>query len=83
MSSAVDYIDRIEKFLDNQPEGQWIDIAPLVEDPTNPQRFIDGVKILIDFDSKPYEFNPNYTKVRRIEYVATKTIKPNQNAKQA
>lgn len=68
MESATDYIDRLEKFMDKQPEGQWIDIAPLVEDPTNPQRFIDGVKFLIDFGNKPYEFNTDYTKIRRIDY---------------
>lgn len=67
MERAVDYIDRIEKFLDRQPHGQWVDIATLVEDSKNTQRFIDGVKILIDFDSKPYEFNPDYTKIRRHE----------------
>jgi len=67
MESATDYIDRLEKFIDKQPEGQWVDIAPLVEDPSNPQRFIDAIKLLIDLDHKPYEFNANYTKIRRYE----------------
>lgn len=67
--------------MDKQPAGRWVNIAPLVKDPTNPQRFIDAIKFLIDLDGKPYEFSNDYTKVRRIEYVATKAIKPNQKPK--
>ena len=68
MESAVDYIDRIQEFIDRQPLGEWIIISNVVSYPQNPQRFIDGVKFLIDFGNKPYEFNANYTKIRRIDY---------------
>jgi|GEM_PF-3400567 len=78
MESVATYLDRIARYMDQRPADQWMSLESITK---HPQRFIDAIKYLIDFENKPYEFNTNYTKVRRIEYVATKTIKPNQNAK--
>lgn len=76
MENTVDYIDRIEKFLDKQSPGEWVPIVRIIKDINNSKRFIEAIKFLIDFRKKPYEFNNNsYTKVRRIEYVTDETIK--------
>ncbi len=52
--------------MDSAKEGEWIKINVISN---NAQEFIEAIKYLIDFDNKPYEFNGNYTKVRRIEHV--------------
>lgn len=64
--------------MDSTIEGRWIEIDSISK---NADEFIDAIKYLIYFENKPYEFNTDYTKVRRIEYVATKAVKPNQKAK--
>jgi len=62
MKSVRTYLLQIESFLDSKPECSWIDINKISK---QPKKFIEAVKFLIDC-GKPYEFNSNYTKVRRI-----------------
>jgi len=62
MKSVRTYLLQIESFLDSKPERLYAEIAKISK---KPSRFIEAVKFLIDC-GKPYEFNSNYTKVRRI-----------------
>ncbi|MDD4385735.1 MAG: hypothetical protein PHD06_11230 [Bacteroidales bacterium] len=64
--SISDRLDKLEILMDSAKEGEWIKINVISN---NAQEFIEAIKYLIDFDNKPYEFNGNYTKVRRIEHV--------------
>ncbi len=67
MSNTIsDRLDKLETIMDSSIEGEWIEIVAISN---NAQEFIDAIKLLIDFDNKPYEFNGNYTKVRRIKHV--------------
>lgn len=64
MEKANDYINRVIKFMDATKLEDWTLIEAIS---TDKKRFIDAVKFCINIRSKPYEFNADYTKVRRIE----------------
>ena len=56
------YLTRINKFMQSQPEGEWVLLTGITKDS---ERFITAIKYLIDYENKCYEFNGDYTKVRR------------------
>lgn len=65
MSNTIsDRLDKLETLMDSTIEGRWIEIDSISK---NADEFIDAIKYLIDFENKPYEFNPDYTKIRRYE----------------
>lgn len=64
MTSISDKLDQLIALMDQQPAGEFVPIDRLSRDSTE---FIEAIKYLIDFEDKPYEFNANYTKIRRYE----------------
>lgn len=64
METANDYVNRVIKFMDATKQSEWTLIEAVS---TDKEKFIDAVKFSIDLRKKPYEFNADYTKVRRIE----------------
>jgi hypothetical protein len=64
MTSISDKLDLLIALMDQQPEGEFVPIDRLSR---NSEEFIEAIKYLIDFEDKPYEFNANYTKIRRYE----------------
>jgi hypothetical protein len=58
-----DKLENLITLIDSQPCGVFIEISRLSNDE---KQFIEAIKFLIDLRGKPYEFNSNYTKVRRI-----------------
>lgn len=64
MTSISDKLDQLIALMDQQPAGEFVPIDRLSR---NAQEFIEAIKYLIDFEDKPYEFNANYTKIRRYE----------------
>lgn len=64
MTSISDKLDQLIALMDQQPEGEFVPVDRLSR---NAQEFIEAIKYLIDFEDKPYEFNANYTKIRRYE----------------
>jgi len=64
MTSVSAKLDLLIALMDQQPQGEFMPIDRLSRDSTE---FIEAIKYLIDFEDKPYEFNANYTKIRRYE----------------
>lgn len=62
MQSVSTYLDRLVRYMENRPEGQWIEIGEITKDKN---RFIIAIKYLIDYETKNYEFSSDYTRVRR------------------
>lgn len=57
-------LDLLIALMDQQPAGEFVPIDRLSRDT---DEFIKAIKYPIDFENKPYEFNANYTKIRRYE----------------
>jgi len=64
MISISNKLDLLTDLMDQQPCGEFVDIDRLSRDK---DEFIKAIKYLIDFEDKPYEFNENYTKIKRYE----------------
>ncbi len=64
MTSVSAKLDLLIALMDQQPQGEFVPIDRLSR---NAKEFIEAIKYLIDFEDKPYEFNANYTKIRRYE----------------
>jgi hypothetical protein len=77
MSESIEtYLERIDRFLQKQPEGEYILISQVA---TNADKFIEAIKYLIRYENKNYEFNSTYTKVRRL----SNEILPSKPCKEA
>ena len=59
---TTDYIDKIILYLDSTPTNSWVEIRRIA---ANPAQFIETIKLCIDELHMPYEFNQDYTKLRR------------------
>lgn len=67
MESFEIRLNNLITLIDSTNLYEWVEIKTICFDENS---FIQAVKHLIDVEKKPYEFNGNYTKVRRIENVA-------------
>jgi len=66
MKPDMQRINKLIKFMDSMPCRKYVDINEISRDSDD---FIEAIKLCIDHLKLPYEFNSNYTKVRRIEDV--------------
>jgi len=74
--NTSDKLDQLISLMNQQYKGVFIPISRLYN---NKEEFIQAIKYLIDFENKPYEFNNDYTEIRR--YATTTSIR-NARAKQ-